>query len=51
MEKFVRRQNIKHYRDLLETVTDEEERRRILKLLDEEQQKQQDAGDFERSDR
>jgi hypothetical protein len=44
-DQFIRRQNIEHFRHLLETVTDENERRRILKLLEEEQQKQKDAGD------
>ena len=45
MERFVRRENIKHYRELLKTVKDEAERRRIQKLLAEEQQKRKDAGD------
>jgi hypothetical protein len=45
MERFIRRQNVEHYRHLLETVTDEKERERILKLLEEEKQKQQAAGD------
>jgi len=45
MDRFIRRQNVEHYRHLLETVTDEKERERILKLLEEEQQKQKDAGD------
>jgi hypothetical protein len=40
MERFIRRQNIEHYRRLLETVADERERHRILKLLAEEQKKQ-----------
>jgi hypothetical protein len=48
MERFIRRENVRHYRDLLKQVTDEEERRRIIKLLDEEQQKQRDAGDLMR---
>lgn len=43
--RFVRRENVKHYRLLLEKVTDEAERQRILKLLAEEQKKQRDAGD------
>ena len=42
---FIRRENVKHYRLLLDTVTDEAERQKILKLLAEEQQKQRDAGD------
>ena len=45
MERFVRRQNVEHYRRLLETTTDEGERQRILKLLEEALQKQKDAGD------
>ena len=45
MERFVRRENIKHYRELLKTVKDEAERQRIQKLLAEEVQKQKDAGD------
>jgi hypothetical protein len=39
MERFVRRENVKHYRELLKTVKDEAERRRIQKLLAEELQK------------
>jgi hypothetical protein len=42
MERFVRRENIKHYLHLLESTTDEAERRRIEKLLDEERRKQAD---------
>ena len=45
MERFVRRENIKHYRELLKTVKDEAERQRIPKLLAEEQQKQKDVGE------
>jgi len=45
MERFVRRENVKHYRELLKTVKDEAERQRILKLLAEEKQRQKDAGD------
>jgi hypothetical protein len=45
MERFIRRQNVEHYRHLLETVTDENERERILRLLEEEKRKQQAAGD------
>jgi hypothetical protein len=45
VERFIRRQNVEHYRHLLETVTDEKERERILKLLEEEREKQQAAGD------
>jgi hypothetical protein len=42
---FIRRENVKHYRLLLETVTNEAEREKILKLLAEEQEKQRAAGD------
>lgn len=45
MERFIRRENIRHYRDLLKRVKDEAERRQILKLLEEEQQKQSASGD------
>jgi len=45
MERFVRRENVKHYRELLKTVKDEAERQQIQKLLAEEQQKRKDAGD------
>ena len=45
MERFVRRENVKHYQALLKTVKDETERQRILKLLAEEQKRQKDAGD------
>jgi hypothetical protein len=45
MERFIRRQNLLRYRQLLEAVGDEDERQRILRLLEEEKQKQKDAGD------
>ena len=45
MDRFVRRENVKHYRELLKKVKDEAERQKILKLLVEEQQRQKDAGD------
>lgn len=45
MDRFIRRENIKHYLELLKTATDERERQRIQKLLDEERKKQRDAGD------
>jgi hypothetical protein len=44
MDRFIRRENVRHYRELLKTVTSETERQRILKLLAEEHQKQKDAG-------
>ena len=45
MERFARRENVRHYRELLKTVKDEAERQRIQKLLAEEVQKQKAAGD------
>ena len=45
MDRFVRRENVKHYRDLLSAAKTEAEREPILKLLAEEQQKQREAGD------
>jgi len=45
MERFVRRENIGHYRELLSRTTDPTERQRILQLLGEEEKKQKDAGD------
>lgn len=45
--RFVRAENVKHYRDLLARTTDAVERKKIQALLDEEEQKQTDAGDFD----
>jgi hypothetical protein len=45
MERLIRRENVKHFRELLKTVKEETEHRRIQKLLAQEQQKQKDAGD------
>jgi hypothetical protein len=45
MDRFIRRENVKHYRKLLERVTDPIEREQIMKLIAEEQQKQKDASD------
>jgi hypothetical protein len=45
MDRFVRRENVKHYKELLKTTKDEVERERILNLLAEERQKQKEAGD------
>ena len=45
MDRLIRRENVRHFRELLKTVKDEAERRRIQKLLAQEQQKQKDAGD------
>lgn len=40
MRRFIHRENIKHFRSLLERTTDEAERRRILELLAEEEAKE-----------
>jgi hypothetical protein len=45
MDKFIRSQNVKRYRRLLERVTEESDRQLIINLLAEEQQKQKSAGD------
>jgi len=45
IESFVRRENVKHLREMLERTTDEAQRRRLQKLLDEEFQKQKNATD------
>jgi hypothetical protein len=45
MEKFIRRQNVEHYMQLLAATADEGERQRIIKLLAEDRQKQKGAGD------
>ena len=47
MDGFIRRENVKHYRELLKTVKIQAERQKIEKLLAEELQKQKDAGDDE----
>jgi hypothetical protein len=47
MERFVRLQNVQHFRRLLETATDRTQRDTILILLADEQQKQKDADDPE----
>jgi hypothetical protein len=43
--RFIRRENVRHYRELLETLTDEVGRQKILQLLAEEVKKQIAAGD------
>jgi hypothetical protein len=45
VDRFIRRENVKHYKALLKAATDEAERERVSKLLAEEEQKQKDAGD------
>ena len=47
MDKFIRRENVKHYRELLKRTNDSEHRQRIEKLLAEAEQKQIDSGDFD----
>ena len=39
MERFVRRQNVEHYREMLKIITDPVQRRMIEKLLLEEEAK------------
>jgi hypothetical protein len=46
MDRFVRRENVKHYRKMLSQAKNQAERERIKKLLAEEEQKQLKAGDF-----
>jgi hypothetical protein len=46
MDRFIRAQNVQHYRRLLERATEETDRKQLLTLLAEEEQKQKDAGDF-----
>jgi hypothetical protein len=48
MERFVRRQNVEHFQQLLAATNNEIERQKIMKLLAEERQKQRDAGDSAR---
>jgi len=48
IERFVRRQNVEHYQQLLAATNNEIERQKIMKLLAEERQKQRDAGDSAR---
>lgn len=39
MDKFIHRENLKHYKNLLLRTTDESERQRILTLIEEEENK------------
>jgi len=41
MDRFIRRENVKHYRELLQHTSDAAEREQILKLLAEEEAKEQ----------
>lgn len=45
MERYIRRENIKHYKELLKRLTDPVERDMLLKLIAEEEQKQRVAKD------
>ena len=45
MERFIKRQNIEHYREMLKTVTDPDQRRRIEALLVEEEKKLKALGE------
>ena len=45
MDRFIRRENVKHFRELLKTAKTEAERKRVEELLAQEIQKQKDAGD------
>ena len=46
MERFIRRENVKHYREMLGRAKTDAERERLKKLLADEEQKQIEAGDF-----
>ena len=50
IERFIRLENVKRYRRLLEAVSDETERAVIFELLAKEQQKQRDCGDLIEND-
>ena len=49
MDRFIRRENVKHYQALLKWASTEAERQHLQTLLDEERQKQTEAGDFDKS--
>ena len=44
MERFIRSQNIQHYRERLKRTTDDSERQVLLKLLADEEAKQRDES-------
>jgi len=46
MERFYWRENLKHYRELLECTADEQLRKNIKKVIGDLEQKQIEAGDF-----
>lgn len=45
MDQFIRAQNVRRYRNLLQRTAEEADRKKLLTLLTEEKQKQKDAGD------
>ena len=47
MDRFIRAENVKRYRKLLERVTDEEHRKHIKRLLVEEERKQMRGRRFQ----
>jgi hypothetical protein len=47
MDRFIRRENVKRFREMLSQAKTETERRRLQKLLDDEVQKQVEARDFD----
>jgi hypothetical protein len=48
MERFIRRENVKHFEEMLARAKTNAERERLKKLLAEERQKQIAAGDFDK---
>ena len=47
MDQLTRRENVKHYRELLERTADEQQRRNIKNVIADVEQKQTEAGDFD----
>ena len=48
MERFVHRQNVEHYREMLKTVTDPAQREKIRKLLAEEEAALRKAEEYKK---
>jgi hypothetical protein len=48
MDRFIRAQNVRRYRSLLQRTAEEADREKLLILLTEEEQKQKDAGEDEK---
>jgi hypothetical protein len=44
--RFIRRENVKRFRNILSQTSNEDERIRVQKLLAKEERKQIEAGDF-----